>query len=341
MRRTSFSGDFRVGETFAENMRENVIKSLAVVNRGFFASAIVETESLFIQIPEQVERFDANIGSLETALQQAPVVFEAVGVHVPTHVFVGVVNHFVSELTIEVIIGRQLIGEKNRISGYVLTNFLVHGVFASVLGHGGANFTAPFHESDNKGFVASTSSLNLALAGFLVHVPREAADKSFVHFDNFPVTTKFHEGTALHGKANPVEHEPCGFLSDADSASDFIGTDTVLAVRQHPHGSKPLVQRDRRIFKDSPDLGRELPFGVDALALPLSLIGEETGILTSAGRAYDAIRPSEADHIGQRVSGIREVGDCLLECLWLSHFHSPETHTSLRALICQVYYCPN
>ena len=41
--------------------------------------AEVVPESLFVKIPEQVERFNADVGALQSALQKAPKVFESVG----------------------------------------------------------------------------------------------------------------------------------------------------------------------------------------------------------------------------------------------------------------------
>ena len=66
------------------------------------------------------------------------------------------------------------------------------------------------------------------------------------------------EGDALHGKPDAVQHEPCGLLSDSQSAADFVGADSVLAVGKHPSSSKPLVQGDRAILENGSDLDREL-----------------------------------------------------------------------------------
>ena len=123
-----------------------------------------------------------------------------------------------------------------------------------------------------------------------------------------------------------MKHEPCGLLSDAESACDFVGTDAVLAVRNHPHSGKPLVERHGRILKDGADLDGELPLSVDALALPLALIREEHEHPSATSRAFNAIGPAAADHELEAIIGIREVDDGLLECLWalfiVSHLNS-------------------
>lgn len=177
-----------------------------------------------------------------------------------------------------------------------------------------------FENPHDCGLVFAASGSNSPLVLFLVHIARLAADESLVHFDFATGTTQLDERAGLHRKANPVQHEPCGLLGDAKSAGHFVGTDSVFAIGNHPNSDKPLVQRQRRILKDSPDFDRELPFGVDALALPLALILEEHGVLAAtSGADHDAIWPAQLDHELEAVIGIREMDDCLLEGSGLFH----------------------
>jgi len=55
-------------------MSEDMLESKSIMQH----LAEVVPEHLFVQIPEQVERLHADIGSLEAALQEAPEVFESV-----------------------------------------------------------------------------------------------------------------------------------------------------------------------------------------------------------------------------------------------------------------------
>lgn len=57
----------------------------------------VVTENLLAQIPEEMERFHANVGAFESALEQAPKIFESVGVNLPVNIPLGMVNNLVSE----------------------------------------------------------------------------------------------------------------------------------------------------------------------------------------------------------------------------------------------------
>src|SRR6185437_9837346 len=103
----------------------------------------------------------------------------------------------------------------------------------------------------------------------LVHEPGLIADERFIYFH---VPGQFSlEATSLHCFANAMQHEPSCLLRDADSAVNFVRTNTVLRCRNHPHRSKPFVQTKRRVFKDRPGFRGELPRSMMASALPLAL----------------------------------------------------------------------
>jgi hypothetical protein len=78
---------------------------------------------------------------------------------------------------------------------------------------------------------------------------------SFVYF-NF--ARELSSVLSLHCEPDTVKHEPRSFLSNFDGAVDFPRTNPVLTIRNHPHGSEPLVQAERRIFTDSPSLDGEM-----------------------------------------------------------------------------------
>src|ERR1017187_7200245 len=59
------------------------------------ALAGIVAECLFIKIPEKVKRLHADIGAMDTALQQRPEVLQTVGMDFTAHVLYRVVDHFV------------------------------------------------------------------------------------------------------------------------------------------------------------------------------------------------------------------------------------------------------
>lgn len=101
----------------------------------------------------------------------------------------------------------------------------------------------------------------------------------------------------MHGKPDSMEHEPCGFLGHAKGAGNFIGTDSVLAVGNQPHGREPDLKGDRRILENCSHAQGKLGALMLALALPhagLLQIGNIIGIALRA--ANHAIQASSFDH---------------------------------------------
>jgi hypothetical protein len=76
--RRSCSGQFFVGEPFASN-------GVGYFSEPFSIGSLagVETETFFVQIPKEMERFDIDIGSCDSPLQETPEVFNTVGVNLP------------------------------------------------------------------------------------------------------------------------------------------------------------------------------------------------------------------------------------------------------------------
>lgn len=330
------AGQFRIGEALSDNMRSKFFKPIPVVHRLL---AIVVAECLFVEIAEQVERLDAHIGSVDPALQERPEIFESVGVNLPLDVFLSVVNHFVAVLLRQTVIGLERIAVERGSSSNVGADLFLDCFLAAVGNDGEANFATAFQHSHHGGFVLAASSGDSTLALIDVHVASLAADESFIHFNLFAVLTELQKGFALHGKTDAVHHKPCGLLSDTKGAAHFVGTDSVLAIGDHPQSGKPFIEPNRRILEDSSNLRAELPVMVDALALPLSLIGEEVGVLASASGAGNAFRPAQFNHELEAVVGIGEVDDGFLKCLWLGHVRH-QRQDSPEHVICQVYYCP-
>jgi hypothetical protein len=133
-----------------------------------------------------------------------------------------------------------------------------------------------------------------------------------------------------------VKHEPCRLLSDSQILGDFTTADPVFAVRNQPHRAEPLVQRERRILKDRPELYRELP--VALFALPPALRFQVVVLFVTTSGADRAIRPT---HLSDRINAdllIAEISDNLLKSLWFS-VHA--LHYSKDFLVGQVYKYPS
>lgn len=302
-------------------MRENHFEAVAVVKFVLFGRAIVVAENLLVNVAEKVKWFDAYVGSLESAFEKRPEILQSVCVDLPINVSHRMVNNLVLEsFVVESLIGHEIVGINRTALLHGAEHFWLQVMFAPSLNDGCTYFFGlAVKNADNGNLAANSGASDKTATANGIHEACRTADEGFVYFYLVAPTAKLHQGLFLHGKPDTVKHEPCGLLGDAKIAGDLIGTDTVLAVGNHPHRDKPLVQRDRRILKDSPDLHAELPMMVDGLALPLVLIGKEYNVFASTGGAFDAIRPANRDHVGEAVSGFGEELNGFLECFRCSH----------------------
>src|SRR5262249_46955478 len=120
---------------------------------------------------------------------------------------------------------------------------------------GGVTLGVPLEKALDRGLpkglvtLAGTPTVDDALALAVVHVPGLPADVGFIHFDG---SAEFPEGRGLHGKPDPVEHEPSGLLSKANGSANLIGRDAVLGIGDEPNARKPFPQGEGGILKDGP-----------------------------------------------------------------------------------------
>src|SRR5207302_1762247 len=93
-----------------------------------------------------------------------------------------------------------------------------------------------------------------------MHERHFPADESFVHFDFSTFgTTDLLDDSVTESQAETMQNEPRRLLGDAQIAANFVGTDSVLAIDQHPQSREPFVERDWRILENRPEFHGELP----------------------------------------------------------------------------------
>ena len=330
LRRGHLAGEFIPCEPLAYGLSNSKAEAPPVSHRRtIFVLTVIEAEHLFVNVAEQVERFDGNIGSIDAALQETPEVLKAVGMHVAIHVRLKVIDGIVHVVLIESAdpVMAPFIRHQVRTRFDIPGNLRGDTVFLAVRDHGSAHalwltLRGAFQHSENDGLTASTSArlLNLALAIF-VHVPHAAADEGFINLD---FTTKVAPGQiVLKGKPDSLQHEPSGLLGNSHVEHDFVTANAVLAIGDQPYGHHPLVKAQRGVLKDSSDLHGELPLRVLSGALPNLAISDVPGILPATSRAYhDAIRPTANHQVIQAVFGIGKVKNRFLESGWFGCHNS-------------------
>ena len=68
-----------------------------VANRNIFASAIVVTKHLLIHVTTKMKRFNSNVGSAKTALQETPEVLDALSVYLAANILLRVIDDLMRE----------------------------------------------------------------------------------------------------------------------------------------------------------------------------------------------------------------------------------------------------
>ena len=89
-----------------------------------------------------------------------------------------------------------------------------------------------------------------------------------------------------------------------------MAADAVLRIRDAPNADEPLVQAERRIFKDGPDLSGKLFAATLRFALEHAAGFDLADVIAAALRADNlAIGPLNVDHVFMANVQIREVAN--------------------------------
>ena len=78
-----------------------------------------------------MKRFDTHIGSIDSALEQRPEIFQVVSVDAAVHVPYSVINDLMQILSIKSLVSAHLIGEQGRSRFNVLANDGLQGSFSA------------------------------------------------------------------------------------------------------------------------------------------------------------------------------------------------------------------
>src|ERR1022692_710060 len=270
-----------------------------------------------------MKRFNANIRPIQSALQQAPEVFDALSMHATLDILFHVIDDVVSEVGSQSHVSHKLISHQFGTFRDSLANRFVGDGLVAVGRDFCPHLAATFqHPVDNSFRPVLLAYLHFDSTVF-VHVTGLAADEGFVNLNRCSGTADLcAEEFVLHSQTNPLQHEPSRFLAHLHIACDLVGTDTVFAVGQHPRRGKPLVQRNRTILVDRPDLDRELALGMVTATLPSAPLRVELAYFfrPTTGTNDLAILPAPYRNVINTVIRIREVDNRFLKASGL-RFH--------------------
>src|ERR1017187_1788698 len=288
-----------------------------------------------------MKRLNSNVGSTKAALQERPEILNAIGVNLSVYVLLKVIDELMLVLGFEIVVASKLVSHDCGTSLNEISNSSMNSRMLAISNDSGFDSSATLKCADDYSLAMSTLHSNAiaeTTALTLVHIASLAADVGLINLNGSLGPTKLATVLALQSQANAMQHEPCRFLSNADGAANLVRTNAFAPFRNHPNAKKPLVQSDWRVLENGSSLGRELPFGVDALTLPLALVMQEHNVIPTAGRAgHNAIGPAKQSHVGQSVVRVSVENYRLLQGLWLLVIGIHEENNRRIHLICQVY----
>jgi len=297
---------------FPSNLVHYHLETLIIRNEVLLSGPVVVAEYLLIKVTKQMERFDANVGAFQAALEKRPKVLKAVRVYLPIYISVRVVDDLVSVVRSKPEVSTPFISGQLRAGFDVLTDHSLHICALTVRDNFSADLAATLKDSDND-CLSTWATLHNFRPLALVHEPGLTADERFIHFD---VPGQFSlKASGLHCFANAMHHEPCRLLGNSDGPVNLIRRNSVLCRRNDPNRSKPLVQAQRRVLKNRARLCGELPFRMMAPTLPLVLIFEERHVSATTDGTDNTIRPEMLDHVIQAVVLVSKIQDRFLKCL--------------------------
>src|SRR6266516_3332283 len=313
--RRLFASQLLESQTLAHDVTRSLDEAFRVLNL-----AVIESESLLVKVAEKMKWLYRNISSTEGSLEQTPKVFNSVGVNDSVNVPLGMIDHFVGVILIKLSIRAKRIAVNSRASLDVFGHLAVERLALGVWHNHSPNLAMTRQQAHNRNLAGGLVSSSKRSCKFshtpsqcrTVHVPRLAADESFVNFD---LAAKLGEGSGLHSLAYSVKQEPCALLSNAEGAVNLVGTNAVLRVHYQHDSRQPLIQTDRAIFHDGAKLDAEVLFA--ALAYPDATgFNKRVPVVTTARASDNAIRPTDRNHATERGIRVGKVDDCSLESLW-------------------------
>src|SRR5947207_4768901 len=154
-----------------------------------------------------MERLNADIGSTDRSLEQAPEILQTVCVYAPINVLNRMVDELMNVLGVHALIGVRSISKERRVSSNVLSNERLkltlantHSNFASYF----STFTLQYSPHWLLSLWACRSDATFLFGQ--VHIASFATNESFIGFNFASGPTEFHHRTPLQSQAKSMQH---------------------------------------------------------------------------------------------------------------------------------------
>ena len=175
---------------------------------GHFIAAVVETKDLFLEVRIRVNRLNRDIPSLQSPLQQAPEVLDALRVYLAAYIFRHVIHRLMDKQTggIQPLIASLFVSVDTRTPANILQNLVLQRLALRIWDNHRPNLAAVARpHTHNDRFLVAILVSDMTLH---VHILRIAADVGLVNLNRvFSVTAEFSRPW-LHRLTDAVKHKP-------------------------------------------------------------------------------------------------------------------------------------
>jgi hypothetical protein len=135
------SSGFVPGETLPHDLRSGQFQTVEITH----VLAVVVARPVRLSI-EQVERFDAYVGSADATLQERPKLFESIGVDVTVDIRDGVINNLMRVVSRQSFVREQRVGIQRSTSLNVFSDLRLKRFLLAVRNDDGSHFAATFYD---------------------------------------------------------------------------------------------------------------------------------------------------------------------------------------------------
>src|SRR5262249_32163738 len=157
-----------------------------------------------------------------STLKKAPKILKSVRVNLTIDVSLRMVNRLVREVSVKPDVRHKGIGVDGTLGCNVSANLRLQVPLATARNDHRNYLAATLQHPTHSGLGLHSAFRDDALATARVHESRSTTDERFVHFHFATRTAHPNKVLVVHGEPDAVHHVPCGLLSDAEGASNFV-----------------------------------------------------------------------------------------------------------------------
>src|ERR1700761_3337030 len=164
-----------------------------------------------------MKRLDGNVGAIQSPLEQAPEILEAIDVDLTAHVLLNMGNGFADELprpqVAQAIVSGGLIGVDGGLRRNILEDFGLQHLTTSIWDYFGPHLPSlAVKHSHHSGLGFGSEPILYLDTASEMHILWLAPNGCLIHLDRATTPAQLGPETFLQSQPDPMQHKPSGFL---------------------------------------------------------------------------------------------------------------------------------